>query len=416
MSEEIRNRAALIKLLWINWRDWRTKSRGSESEDAIIFRFYREKKDSEAEAYLASSSFLDFIEYFCSQNETKKVGALPARKQEFPEFLNKRGKGCYVLKDKYVFLLACKKGFARGHIDEEKYEAILKRIPIRRNHVDQHLDSLLSGMILDFFRREGFVAKQEENIETGEEEVKSSTVQKKSIDDIELLNFYCACRGEGNDSAQEGDLGRKGEIGPVKLDEAYKAKCGDLLENLRNSKEETVKGLFLPVFIDEKTGVGLFFVGANYLVSQKKILGKGRSENCDPCVLWIEPVEGLDAGRTDAEVAVIPSYFRCKDIKTAWTEFSDKVTYVMENISVINPEYRSEYGEQFRPYFFEGSDSVEGLDSVDLQEKVDDAYREKEMAAMKGPGTEEEQKEEKQEQYHAHRRETNRIKKNREEK
>ncbi len=186
-------------------KDWKEKKEKSF--------YYKYVKDSKTRMARELDPDGDMIKNYCQMTPAEK------RKQE-----KKYGK--------YLILVMAGNAKEKGNIDEASFNEIVNEIKDPEDSIQETENKLLKGMISDFFSNN-----------------KKKTADKSPsyIDYVNLLNDFCG-----------------GDYRPAKLsegiDEEYALKCKDVYSRLNNKGD-----LFMPLYFDCKTGVGLFLIGADHI-------------------------------------------------------------------------------------------------------------------------------------------------------
>lgn len=334
--------------------DWLEKR-----EKSFIFRYLETDKRLEAGELAYSADLQRFVQVFLSDDENCGLGSRPEPGDDFPEFVickenRKTGEFKCVLKDKYVFLLACRFASEQGMLAKEDYLDVFRQLRKRNGHlakryegaeisdddVDKLLKAVLNGLISDYFRNED-ASRDQERV-------------RNYIDSVNMLLQYQ--RYEGSSSAASANISLYGS--PADSLE-YRTNCRKLFDVLRDRKNvvDEAYDVFVPLLINEKTNVCLLLIGRERLRSLGKKYRQYDKQQCYPCVLTLNDLDFRDDGCIwyCMEPRVFDSADEKRDVfGDAWRYFrmNCESAGAYQTLILENPQLRrNQVPEVFHRYF-----------------------------------------------------------------
>ncbi len=170
----------------------------------------------------------------------------------------------------------CKK--AKG-----KFKNFNDRKSIRKN-VDSLLDYFLRNTVSEYFKSQGYSIKRKKDTST-DTTVEIPEIKSKQRTYIAPLELYLAYseRTSLNETAADVKHGTNKATGDILSrlkDEKYFMECLKLLESCNRQKKI---GTYLPLYVDERTGAGIYLIGKNFIQSGEKL-----SQSCYPCIVALK--------------------------------------------------------------------------------------------------------------------------------
>ena len=164
-----------------------------------------------------------------------------------------------------------------------KFRDFKDRNAIRKN-VDSLLDYFLRNTVSEYFKSQGYSIKKEKDTSTDTivERVEIKTKQRTYIDPVELYLAYSESTSLNETAAdvKHGTNEVAGDILSRLKDEKYFMECVKLLENCNRQKKT---GTYMPLYVDDRTGAGIYLIGKNFIQSGEKM-----SQSCYPCIVALK--------------------------------------------------------------------------------------------------------------------------------
>ena len=303
-----------------------------------------------------------------------------------------------------------------GEKAKGKFRDFNDRNSIRKN-VDSLLDYFLRNTVYEYFKSQGYSVKKEKDTSTDTtvERVEIRTKQRTYIDPIELYLAYSENAGISGKAVdvKHGASVASGDILSRLGDDNYFMECLKLVESCNRQKKI---GTYLPLYVDDRTGAGIYLIGKNFIKKGEKL-----SQSCYPCIValkeafneayavdilnrnaedeigeWLDPDAEVDVSSIlSPEKNMHPGYHyllaekivvRYDRLSEARTVFSrmlkdNRVYNVYRYYNDLSDEV-SDIPESFRDYMYipEGSEGIseDEVESIRSVREKEDEYIEKE--------------------------------------
>ncbi len=258
----IRNRSELDACLFKEWQAKKDKS--------FIYGYTRDRMDESARAIAEKiGEGGDADDVNCGKNRYIRLKAIDIAfsdinvisYEEYAEMLITYREDC-------------------GEKAKGKFRNFDDRNAIRKN-VDSLLDYFLRNTVSEYFRSQGYSIKREKDTSTDTivEKAEIKLKQRTYIDPVSLYLAYSENTGiiEKSADVKQGGNEAKGDILSRLKDHDYFMECIKQLE-ICNRQKKT--GAYLPLYVDDRTGAGIYMIGKDYIQGGGRLL-----QSCYPCIV-----------------------------------------------------------------------------------------------------------------------------------